>query len=268
MDLLSPTMMMALFQAVLLIAGVFGIYWAMSRKPDEDAPEPEHEDFWFEALGKFSGTHVLRFLQKNRYHGFQRQTQTLDLTIAFVDVQGFRNPVANDQEGLLKTQNLYVESVCREAEAEGGNVHHLAGDSMMVIFGLGEPADHAAKAVRFARNLRGKLADLTQELAFPVRLSVGINSGPVLQQISGSGTRLFMSFLGETVNFAARLERLNSKRESLLAVSQETARKAGSGNFRFRELATLARMGVRDPEQVFTLEGWPFQEGSADAPGG
>ena len=68
--------------------------------------------------------------------------------------------------------------------------------------------DHAARAVRAARAIRAALAADNAGRERPVRLRIGVHSGPVVVGNIGSATRMNYTVVGDTVNAANRLESL------------------------------------------------------------
>jgi adenylate cyclase len=79
----------------------------------------------------------------------------------------------------------------------------------MALWNAAEPQpDHAARAVRAAQAIRTELDADNVSLELPVRLCIGIHSGPVVVGNIGSATRMNYTVVGDTVNTANRLESL------------------------------------------------------------
>jgi class 3 adenylate cyclase len=68
--------------------------------------------------------------------------------------------------------------------------------------------DHAARAVRAAGAIRAALEADNAGQDQPVRLRIGVHSGPVVVGNIGSATRMNYTVVGDTVNTASRLEGL------------------------------------------------------------
>ena len=94
-------------------------------------------------------------------------------------------------------------------EAEGGIVDKYIGDAVMALWGAIEAQpDHAVRAVRAARAIADVLANDNAGRERPVRLRIGLHSGPVVVGNIGTATRMNYTVVGDTVNTAQRLEAL------------------------------------------------------------
>jgi class 3 adenylate cyclase len=116
--------------------------------------------------------------------------------ILAADVAGYSRLMGADEEGTLKTLNLYRGVMTQLIEEHQGRVVATAGDNLLAEFGSAVQAVRTAVAVQRALDRRN--ADL--EEARRMRFRIGINVGDVMVQ----GTDL----LGDGVNIAARLEQM------------------------------------------------------------
>ena len=116
--------------------------------------------------------------------------------------------------------------------SRGGIVNKFTGDGMLAVFGApisnGTDVD-AYRAVSAALAIQKQIArlndDLKEEGQPPLRMRIGIHSGPVLTGSLGSSKRLEYAVIGDTVNCASRLEGLEKKRHEgmvRILVSGET----------------------------------------------
>ena len=88
-------------------------------------------------------------------------------------------------------------------------IDKFIGDAAMALWNAAETqADHAARAERAADAIRTTLDDDNARQDPPVRLRIGIHSGPVVVGNIGSATRMNYTVVGDTVNTASRLEDL------------------------------------------------------------
>ena len=90
---------------------------------------------------------------------------------------------------------------------------------MLAVFGAPvskTPAVDACQAVAAALTIQNKISTLNEALARegqpPLRMRIGIHSGPVLTGSLGSSKRLEYAVIGDTVNCASRLEGLKKDR--------------------------------------------------------
>jgi adenylate cyclase len=136
------------------------------------------------------------------------------LTILFSDIRGFTSlsePLSPHQ--VVAFVNEFLDEMHEAIQGAGGIVHKLGGDSIMALFGapVAHP-DSARMALDAALRMRARLTALnTRRRArgdVPLRIGIGINTGPVVAGGVGSEDRLEYTVLGDAVNVAARLESL------------------------------------------------------------
>ncbi|MEK7670377.1 MAG: adenylate/guanylate cyclase domain-containing protein, partial [Bacteroidota bacterium] len=92
-----------------------------------------------------------------------------------------------------------------------GTVDKFIGDGLMVFYGDPEPQpDHALRCVKAAIEMQKKCRELKAkwevEGKFPLKIRIGINTGPVVVGNMGSSRRLSYTVLGSDVNLTQRLE--------------------------------------------------------------
>jgi len=148
------------------------------------------------------------------------------LTILFTDIRGFTTraeklPV-NECVLLL---NRFYDAAIQSIVRHGGTIDKLIGDAVMAFWGDPvEQPDHAARALRAAREIRENL----EKLKIGVETGTGIETGEVLVGNLGSDIFVDYTVLGDTVNLAARLEKAAAPMEILVgpgaaAILGETA---------------------------------------------
>src|SRR5262249_26147871 len=86
----------------------------------------------------------------------------------------------------------------------------------------------------------------------PVKLHLGINTGPVVAGRIGAGGDAAYAVTGDTVNTAARL--LSASEEGQILVSGAT-RQLTAHAFAFEPLPTLSLRGKAEPVEVWQLRG-------------
>ena len=137
-------------------------------------------------------------------------SETREVTVLFTDIVGFTSRTERlSAEDTATFLNHHFALVSRCIEAEGGTIDKYIGDASMALWNVAEEQpDHAARAVRAAQAISAALAADNAGRAQPVRLCIGVHSGPVVVGNIGSATRMNYTVVGDTVNAANRLESL------------------------------------------------------------
>ncbi|MEB3351660.1 MAG: adenylate/guanylate cyclase domain-containing protein [Cyanobacteriota bacterium] len=174
-------------------------------------------------LGQTTSAAVARELWQQRealLEGGRFRGRELFVTLLLADLQGF-TAVAEQQppESLLAWLNRGFGLLVPAVQAQGGLVNKFTGDGLLAVFGApisqGAAAD-ATAALAAARAIRQGLSALNRELAAagdpPLRLRIGLHSGPVLAGSVGATDRWEYGLIGDAVNCAARLESLEKTR--------------------------------------------------------
>jgi adenylate cyclase len=128
--------------------------------------------------------------------------------------------------------NQYFAAMGEAVGRSGGHLDKFIGDGVMALFGLNQgPAqgcrDALACAVGMGQALEGLNQTLANELREPLRIGIGIHTGPVIVGEMGYGRANTLTAIGDPVNTASRLETASKEYASQLVVSQEVAERAG-----------------------------------------
>jgi len=161
-------------------------------------------------------------------------------TVLFADVVGFTSLAERtDPEVVARIVDSAFRELAEVVAVHGGTVDKYMGDSMMAVFGVpvahDDDAERAVAAGLAVRSLGGDLA-----------FSIGINSGEVMATAVGAGGAV--TVIGDTVNVAARLEKVAAPGEVLCG--RLTAELAGR-NIWFRERQPVVLKGKQEPVGVW-----------------
>lgn len=142
------------------------------------------------------------------------------VVVLFSDVRNFTSRTeAATPEALVADLNRYFGRMVDVVHAHGGIVDKFIGDGLMAIFGLEKFEDGANASVRAAAAMLEAVKDLNCELTQPVAIGIGIHAGEVVAGTIGAPTRLEFTFIGDTVNVAARIESLTKELRTGLLIS-------------------------------------------------
>ena len=105
-------------------------------------------------------------------------------------------------------------------DRHGGIVNKFLGDGFLALFGAPiEAPDAAQHAVAAAREMLEANDRANRQSSWPLRIGIGIHIGEVVAGNIGSPRRKEYTVIGDTVNFAARLEALNKEFNSQFLIS-------------------------------------------------
>ncbi|MBX9677326.1 MAG: HAMP domain-containing protein [Gemmataceae bacterium] len=170
----------------------------------------------------------------DRYHGLEVKLERI--TVLFADIRGFtRRCAGEDPAKVGSLLNRFLTLAVQAIEQKGGYVNKFLGDGVMALFGATGPReDHADLALDCAREMLARLAVLNADLevAGEQRLvvGIGIHTGPALVGCFGATLddgdkprrRREFTAIGETVNFAQRMEQLTKSLGGPIIVSHAT----------------------------------------------
>ena len=171
---------------------------------------------------------VEAYRRQPQAHGGERY-----VAILFADIRGF----TSISEGRLPYDvvfllNRYFRATGQAVQSAGGRLDKFIGDGVMAIFGLDREPDVACRqALDAARRMALALDDLNEamsgDLDQPLRIGIGLHSGPAIVGEMGYDRAASLTAIGDTVNTASRLESLTKDFKVELVVSQELVDRAG-----------------------------------------
>ena len=139
-------------------------------------------------------------------------------------------------------------------DRHGGIVNKFLGDGFLALFGAPlEAHDAAHQAVAAAREMLDANERVNKATSWPLRIGIGVHFGEVVAGNIGSPRRKEYTVIGDTVNFAARLEALNKQFNSQLLVSSSVRDELGDDGNDAVSLGEVAIRGYDHPMLVWQL---------------
>ncbi|GBF25977.1 adenylate cyclase 1 [bacterium MnTg02] len=191
--------------------------------------------------------------------------ETRDITLLFCDVRGFTTISEGlDAEALTRFINRLFTPLSNVILENHGTIDKYMGDSIMAFWNapLDDP-DHARQASKAALGIISRLDELNREWAreavalgeffTPVRVGIGLNSGPCCVGNLGSEQRFDYSVIGDNVNIASRLEGQTKTYGAKIIAGETTVQ--GASDLAFLELDLLHVKGKNEPVHLFALVG-------------
>ena len=190
------------------------------------------------------------------------------MTILFSDARGFTTiseHYKDDPQGLTHLMNRFLTPLTNAIIERKGTIDKYIGDAIMAFWNAPvDDAEHEANACDAALEMLARAEVLNGELKreaeasggvyMPLRIGIGLNSGPCVVGNMGSDFRFNYSVLGDTVNLASRLESRTKDYRLSLVIGSRTAERAKE-KFATMEIDLIQVKGKKQPELVFTVLG-------------
>ena len=199
------------------------------------------------------------------------------MTILFSDVRGFTTiseHYKDDPQGLTRLMNRFLTPLTNAIIERKGTIDKYIGDAIMAFWNAPvDDGDQEANACDAALEMQARAQALNVELKreaetnggvyMPLRIGIGLNTGPCVVGNMGSDFRFNYSVLGDTVNVASRLEARTKDYRLPLVIGSRTAEKAKE-KFATMEIDLIQVKGKKEPEAVFAVLG---RAGAEQEPG-
>jgi adenylate cyclase len=190
------------------------------------------------------------------------------MTILFSDVRGFTTiseHYKDDPQGLTRLMNRFLTPLTNAIIERKGTIDKYIGDAIMAFWNAPvDDPEQEANACEAALQMLERAETLNSELKseaqadggayMPLRIGIGLNTGPCVVGNMGSDFRFNYSVLGDTVNLASRLESRTKDYRLPMVIGSRTA-EAAKGRFAVMEIDLILVKGKKQPEAVFTVLG-------------
>lgn len=149
-------------------------------------------------------------------------------TVMFVDIRNFTAYAESETpERVVEFLNTCFQEFVEVVFKYGGTLDKFLGDGLMAVFGVPrEMEDAPVHALKAALEMQERVALLNSRRrpeAPELRIGIGIAHGIVIAGNIGSEQRMEFTVVGDTVNFAARLQALNKDFNTSIIVSESVA---------------------------------------------
>jgi len=191
--------------------------------------------------------------QRNKIEGERKQ-----VTVMFCDMEGFTSLVESlGPEEAYSIMDQVYEILIHKVHDYEGTVNEMTGDGIMALFGAPIALEDAPqRAIRSALAIHREMAKFSDKMKReqkgipPLKMRVGINTGPVVVGTLGNDLRVEFKAVGDTVNLASRMESLAEPGTTY--VSDDTF-KITEGLFRFEVLGEKEIKGKEEPAKVYRV---------------
>ena len=202
------------------------------------------------------GQHVSpEVVERLLVEGADRSSDLRRVAVMFVDFRSFTAGarVRTPQEVVERLDGAFAILV-DILDRHGGIVNKFLGDGFLALFGAPiEAPDCAQHAVAAAREMLVAMEEVNKASDWPLRIGIGIHFGEVVVGNIGSPRRKEYTVIGDTVNFASRLESLNKEFNSQLLISSAVCDALGDAARDAVSLGEVAIKGYDRPMAVWQL---------------
>jgi class 3 adenylate cyclase/predicted ATPase len=162
-------------------------------------------------------------------------------TVMFADVSGFTamseklsalgKEGAEEMTGIV---NSYFEAMLEISGGLGGDLLKFGGDALMIFYEGDSGAQRALSAGTSMQAAMSRFVEIeTSQGAFPLRMSIGMASGPIVLLNLGSEKEMFYTVMGRTLGRMAKMEEQATAKQ--VVVDKFTAQSL-QGHARFDEI--------------------------------
>ena len=190
--------------------------------------------------------------QRDRIEGEKKQ-----VTVMFCDMEGYTSLSEElEPESVYTLMDEVYETLIHKVNDFGGTVNELTGDGVMALFGAPIALEDAPqRAIRAAMAIHREMTVFSDRMNEekempPVRMRIGINSGPVVVGTVGNDLRVDFKAIGDTVNLASRMESMAQPGTTYVT---ENTFKLTEGFFRFEALGKKKVKGKKEPVKAYRV---------------
>ena len=191
--------------------------------------------------------------QRDRIEGEKKQ-----VTVLFCDMKGF-TPLSESlgPEAMYAMMDEVYEILIHKVHEYEGTVNEMTGDGVMALFGAPIALEDAPqRAIRSAMAIHREITRFNDRMRQekrefpPVKMRIGIHTGPVVVGTLGNDLRVEFKAVGDTVNLASRMESLAEPGTTY--ISEDTF-KITEGLFRVEALGEKEIKGKEKPLKVYQV---------------
>lgn len=261
----SSYLITTLFVAVLLVLVVVSLALRLRSSQRErarlrEALERKSDDLQRlqTAFSRFAPEEIVERIIAS---GVTTRGERSEVTALFADLVGFTELSERLEPDVLVTiLNGYFERVSRAICNHRGHISTFIGDGVLALFGALQPnpwqandAMHAALAMREA--LATYNLELEKDGLPTLAVGIGLHRGLGVAGLVGSRDLMQFTFIGRTVNLAARVQTLTRQYGVDILVT-DAVRDQLDPRFTLKELPPTEVRGIAEPVAIYAALGF------------
>lgn len=223
-------------------------------QPSEPAPKELSFEEKIEKIQRYlpKGLTEKILSQRDKIEGERKQ-----VTVLFADMEG-STPLMEKlgPEAAYTIMDEVYEILIHKVHEYEGTVNELTGDGIMALFGAPIAIENAPqRAIQSALEIHREITRFNDKkksegLPSPLKMRIGIHTGPVVVGTLGNDLRVEFKAVGDTVILASRLE---SMAEPGTTYITEDTFKLTKGLYRFESLGEKQIKGKEYPVEVYRV---------------
>jgi predicted ATPase/class 3 adenylate cyclase/GAF domain-containing protein len=186
----------------------------------ENARIYEKQEKLLKAQQRFVPQQFLKHLGHNDISKVELgESVSMEMSVLFSDIRNFTPLVEKlSPQAVIELLNHLYSLLAIPITASGGFIDSYAGDGIMALFAV-----TPIQAIEAAIGMSRKLSEFNVDSGLPpIKLGIGLNTGPLVLGTMGANDRMQCSVLGDTVNLASRIEQLTRVYEAQCLIGENT----------------------------------------------
>lgn len=181
------------------------------------------------------------------------RSENKNVCVMFLDIRNFTGfAERRSPEEVVQYLESLFEFMIEIVNRHHGIINKFLGDGFMAVFGapLSEGRD-CANALEAAQEILARVRDEVEAgTILPTTVGIGLHAGEAVTGSIGSALRREYTVIGDVVNLAARIEKLNKRFDSQLLISEIVWRAVSSDE---NKVVPMGQVEVRGREQAIQI---------------
>lgn len=207
----------------------------------------------FEIVGRFVPNEFIKSLGKERITDVNLGDQAhQDVTVLFSDIRGYttlsEQMTPEENFNFINAYNLRIGPIIQQNK---GFINQYLGDAIMALF-PSKPEDALISAIQVQKKLYLYNADRTKKGRLPIKIGIGLHTGPLIMGITGDDHRMDAAIISDTVNSSSRIESLSKYYGANLLLSEDSIDGLDDpSKFNFRYLGKVQVKGKNNTLKIY-----------------
>ncbi|WP_203295985.1 adenylate/guanylate cyclase domain-containing response regulator [Luteirhabdus pelagi] len=196
---------------------------------------------------------VLNFMGNREYESKLMANETIDGTVAFIDICGFTAiSETAPPDTVVRMINTFFDAMVQEIMNQEGYIDKFIGDAIMAVFRGEYHLDRALDAALAVCTKINNLPPLEGAENFKPQVSIGIKSGEMVCGNIGSASlkRLDYTVIGDTVNTAARFQ--DASKPNQIIISEECYHQVKE-SFKCEKVGSISLKNKANPVTIYQV---------------